>query len=157
MSLPQSWVDRIFAKLSLVYGHDFLRRWDGLPLDQVKADWAHELSRLQQNPDAIAWALQNLPPGKAPDVLEFRALCNRRPDAAPLRLDRPRANPEIVKQCLARLQSSPLLGGSAVKGVGWAQRIVHRAERGERINQATLRMAREAIERGAEVVEEPAA
>ena len=26
MSLPDAWVDRIFTKLSLVYGHQFLSR-----------------------------------------------------------------------------------------------------------------------------------
>lgn len=76
MSLPDAWVDRIFDKLNLTYGHQFLARWDGLPVDKVKADWAHELRFLQQNPGAITYALENLPPGRPPNVLEFRALCN---------------------------------------------------------------------------------
>lgn len=76
MSLPDAWVDRIFAKLSLVYGHQFLSRWDGMPLADVKADWAHELRGFAQNPHAIAYALEHLPAGKAPTVLEFRAICN---------------------------------------------------------------------------------
>lgn len=75
MSLPESWVDRIFDKLTLVYGHQFLSRWDGLPLESVKADWARELSRFQQNPGALAYGLENLPATKPPTVLEFRAIC----------------------------------------------------------------------------------
>jgi hypothetical protein len=76
MSLPEAWVDRIFTKLSLVYGHQFLSRWDGLAIADVKADWGHELARFQQNPGAISYALEHLPAGKAPTVLEFRAICN---------------------------------------------------------------------------------
>lgn len=76
MSLPDAWVDRIFEKLTLVYGHQFLSRWDGMPIADVKASWAQELSRFQQNPGALAYAMENLPAHKAPSVLEFRALCN---------------------------------------------------------------------------------
>lgn len=75
MSLPDAWVDRIFDKLTLVYGHAFLSRWDGESIAKVKASWAEELSRFQQNPSALAYALENLPV-KPPSVLEFRALCN---------------------------------------------------------------------------------
>ncbi len=75
MSLPEAWVDRIFDKLTLVYGHQFLSRWDGLPIADVKANWAQELARFQQNPSAISYALENLPPAKPPTVLEFRAIC----------------------------------------------------------------------------------
>ena len=76
MSLPDSWVDRIFDKLTLVYGHQFLSRWDGIEIADVKADWAHELRGFAQNPGAIAYGLEHLPQGKAPTVLEFRAICN---------------------------------------------------------------------------------
>lgn len=76
MSLPDAWVDRIFDKLTLVYGHQFLSRWDGLDLAKVKVDWAHELRGFAQNAGAIAYGLANLPPAKPPTVLEFRGICN---------------------------------------------------------------------------------
>jgi len=76
MSLPEAWVDRIFTKLLLVYGHQFLSRWDGLNLADVKADWGHELAAFQQHHATIAYALENLPP-KPPTVLEFREICRR--------------------------------------------------------------------------------
>ncbi len=75
MSLPDVWVDRIFTKLSLTYGRDFLSRWEGLELDDVKADWAHELSGMAVRPERIRYALENLPASKPPTVLEFRNLC----------------------------------------------------------------------------------
>jgi hypothetical protein len=76
MSLPDAWVDRIFDKMNLTYGHQFLARWDGITVEKVKADWAHELRGFQQNPSAITYGLQHLPPGKPPTVLEFRVICN---------------------------------------------------------------------------------
>ena len=80
MTMPSSWVDKIFQKLTLVYGRDFLGRWEGVPLEEVKADWGHELNGYENAPQAIAYALQNLPP-KAPTVLEFRAICRSAPAA----------------------------------------------------------------------------
>ena len=79
MSLPSSWVEPIFTKLTLIYGQQFLRRWQDLDLDAVKADWAHELDGLDKSPKRIAYALQNLPPEKPPTVLEFRAICWKMP------------------------------------------------------------------------------
>lgn len=73
MSLQDSWVDRIFTKLSMTYGRDFLARWEGLELEDVKADWGDELGGLSPTPDRIRYALENLPL-KAPTVIEFRAL-----------------------------------------------------------------------------------
>jgi hypothetical protein len=75
MSLPDAWIDRIFDKLNLTYGHQFLARWDGLPVEKIKADWAHELRFFAQNPKAISYGLENLP-ARPPTVLEFKAVCN---------------------------------------------------------------------------------
>ena len=79
MSLPSSWVEPIFTKLTLIYGQQFLRRWQDIDLDSVKADWAHELDGLDKSPQRIAYALQNLPPEKPPTVLEFRAIAWKMP------------------------------------------------------------------------------
>lgn len=75
MSLPDAWVDRIFEKMNLTYGHQFLARWDGISVDKLKADWAHELRGFAQSPSAVAYGLEHLPV-KPPTVIEFRAICN---------------------------------------------------------------------------------
>lgn len=79
MKLPASWVDRIFEKLTLVYGRSFIGQWDGVPITDVKADWAHELGGFHDKPDAIAHALKNLPADRPPNVLQFRAMCQKSP------------------------------------------------------------------------------
>lgn len=112
MSLPQPWVEKIFQKLSLIYGRDFLGRWEGIPLDEVKADWAHELSGYQQSPDAISYALQNLP-RKPPTVLEFRAICE--------------AAPRIVKTPLIEKSSATYTPEVAKKALAEARALLTRA------------------------------
>lgn len=103
MSLPLHWVEKLFQKLSLVYGRDFLGRWEGIPLEDVKADWAHELAGYENSPDSLAYALQHLPP-RAPTVLEFRAICQHAPiqPKTPLvEKNPPTYTPEVAKKALA--------------------------------------------------------
>lgn len=70
-------IEVVFTKLSMVYGRDFLGRWEGLDLGAVRADWAHELAGLK--PESVAYALKHLPPVKPPTVLEFREIARKRP------------------------------------------------------------------------------
>jgi hypothetical protein len=99
-------IDIVFTKLSLVYGRDFLGRWEGIDLSDVKGDWAHELGGYGGNPAAIKYALQNLP-NKAPTVLEFRAICQRAPDTSISGyLDAPKANPEVVRRALEEARAA---------------------------------------------------
>jgi hypothetical protein len=144
MSLPAAWVDRIWDKLALVYGQAFLRKWDALDLNAVKSDWAHELSGFEAHPKAIAWALQNLNPEKAPNALEFKFLARRAPPEELPRLEAPKADPSRVAEELAKL--APVLAKPAGRiGIDWAKRIVARADGGERMAPLVVRMAREAL------------
>lgn len=105
MSLPASWVDRIFEKLQLVYGSHFLSRWAGMDINVVKADWAHELAGFANQPEVIRYALEHLPPDPPPSVLQFRAICNSSPRSDQLALPRPdiKPDPERVASLMARL------------------------------------------------------
>jgi hypothetical protein len=144
MSLPTAWVDRIFDKLTLIYGQAFLRRWTDIDLNSVKSDWAHELSGFQQHPKAIAWALQNLPVDP-PTVLQFKFLARRAPPDELPRLEAPKADPRRIAEELAKL--APVLAKPVGRpNTDWAKRILDRAEAGERISPTTLRMAREAMQ-----------
>src|SRR5882672_446213 len=95
-SFPAGWVDRIFAKLSVTYGRDFVGRWEGLELGEVKEDWRGELSGFERFPASIAYALQNLP-ARPPTILEFRDLCRHAPEASTLRIEAPTANRERMQ------------------------------------------------------------
>jgi hypothetical protein len=146
MSIPTAWIDRIFDKLTLVYGQSFLRRWSDIDLNAVKSDWAHELSGFEHHPKAIAWALQNLPPDKPPTVLDFKFLARRAPPDELPRLEAPKADPERVAAELAKL--APVLKAPVQRAnTDWAKAIVARAEAGERVSSLPLRMAREVLAR----------
>lgn len=146
MSLPAAWVDRVFEKLTLAYGRDFTGRWEGTDLNAVKSDWGHELSGFERFPKSIAWALQNLPPDKAPTVMQFRAIARRAPEEEVPRIEPSVAGKERIAAELARL--GPILAKTAPSGdsLEWARRIVQRHECGAyKATRTSLAMARDAL------------
>lgn len=143
MALPLPWVDRIFDKLTLVYGQSFLRRWQDIDLNAVKSDWCHELDGFENHPKAIAYALQNLPADKPPTVLEFRAMARRAPADEVPRLPEPKADPSRIAAELAKL--APMRKRTYVDGRAWARRILARHEAGEKILPYSLNLARGAM------------
>jgi len=89
------------------YGAAFDRQWEcpaGVApeahVQNLMATWGRGLAQLQQNPQAIAYGLDNLPE-HPPNLPQFRALCNRRPDRPAPALDAPKADPVRVQQAIA--------------------------------------------------------
>lgn len=113
MALPQQWIDRIFERLTLTYGRDFLERWRGIDLDAVKADWAIVLGGMRDHPDMLAYALQHLPPDRPPTALQFRELARRCPPPTFQALRAPMADPEKVRAMLQRATQALTSRGSA--------------------------------------------
>lgn len=145
MSLPLPWVDKIFLKLTLIYGRDFIGRWEGLEIADVKTDWGHELSGFENWPEAIAHALANCPPGKPPTVIEFRDLARKAPRAKVAELPAPAANPERVAAELAKLAPLKATTNRSVDRLDWARRIIARHVACERITPTVLKMAKDAL------------
>jgi hypothetical protein len=107
MNLPDIWINRIFEKLTLTYGREFVNKWEsvGLPIEDVKADWAHELGFYVNEPNAIKYAFENLPKDRPPNVLQFRDLCRQHPgDKTYVALPSPQVNKEVRDASLARLK-----------------------------------------------------
>jgi hypothetical protein len=140
--LPLKWVERIFQKLSLVYGREFLSRWEGQELPSVMADWSRELSGFADQPDAIAYGLQHLPPEKPPTVLQFRALCNLRPDKALPALPAPESKPapEVMARVATILDTRRVNDHKA-----WAWKLRERESRGPGLTRAQRGMWRKAL------------
>ena len=150
MSLPAAWVDRIFDRLAIVYGEEFLARWRAVNMADVKTDWANTLGYYEADPGAIAWALENLPSGKPPTVLQFRDLCRQAPAPEVPRLPEPKAGPKRVAAEVAKLRGhlaatiAPTHDGKA-----WADVILARAAAGERVAPYALACAK--VARGLQV------
>lgn len=125
MSLPAAWVDRIFTRLTLVFGRDFMARYDGLEIADVKAEWADDLAGYQQAPDAIKYALEHIPSDKPPTSLQFRDLCRRAPQYVPKALPAPASSPdpEIVKAVRQAFKPVTGYGDKA-----WAEKLRARIE-----------------------------
>jgi hypothetical protein len=106
MSIPAAWIDRIFEKLTLRYGREFIGRWDstGIPIEDVKADWAHELAGFERMTEAIAHALANLPP-RPPTVHDFREIARKCPPPVFKALPGHKADPERVKAEIAKIRA----------------------------------------------------
>lgn len=145
MSLPVAWIDKIFTKLTLVYGRDFLGRWEGMDLNAVKSDWAHELAGFEKFPEGIAHALTHLDLVKPPTVFQFRDLARKAPVPEARQLSAPLASQAVVAEQLKRL-APQLQRAQAPADKGWAHAIIQRVKAGERLNPTTVRFAREAVD-----------
>lgn len=147
MSLPLQVIDRLFSRLNATYGRDFMARWEGLDAGAVKSSWAHELAGFEQHLNSLAWALENLPE-RAPNVIEFRNLCRKAPTPDVPRLPEPKADPNRVAAELAKLapvRAAAVSGSAGFDHRAWAQAILNRRARGERVNPTSLRMAQQAM------------
>ena len=140
MDSHESLVELIFSKCALVYGREFIGRWEGQDLREVRADWRRELGRVLDNPQAVKHALENLPPDRPPTVLQFRALCINRPDYAPAQLPAPKADPAVVARVLTAFKPAEDTDPRA-----WAWRLRGREESGDRLSKAQRDMWREAL------------
>lgn len=69
------WVDRLFARLHVRYGDAWLRKWEGLPMEAVKADWQAMLGTLYARcPESLVYALDRLPADFPPNSDAFLRL-----------------------------------------------------------------------------------
>lgn len=79
-ALPESWIEKIFAKFEARYGSLFLDRWRGCNMANVKETWAEELANFEDKPECIGYALKVLATSKFPPTLpEFLEACRQAP------------------------------------------------------------------------------
>lgn len=133
MSLPLPWVDRIFEKMTLVYGQAFLRRWADIDLNRVKSDWSHELSGFERAPKAIAFALANLPEAP-PTVVQFKLIARQAPAPEVPMLPEPKADPARLADELSKLGTLRANMQPAGDMKAWARRLKAQEIAGERLS-----------------------
>jgi hypothetical protein len=140
MSLPAAWTDRIFTKLTLTYGQAFLRQYDGVDMDEVKANWGHELA-CYRSPWRRSGTACEQPAGAAAERRAVpRALSH---PAKPVLLtnDLPPVDPKMaamVKDVLSK----------AERRIGdreWAERLKSKELAGARLTQYQRACWREAL------------
>lgn len=123
-------IDRLFSRLSAVYGTGWTRECAGTPMNDLKTIWGHELAGYINHLAAIAYALDNLPE-RCPNVIQFKGLCRAAPARELPMLDAPKADPAIVAAVVSRLRGAD----HAPAGMrDWAHRLKARHEAGDRLN-----------------------
>ncbi|WP_029001857.1 hypothetical protein [Azohydromonas australica] len=143
MSPRAEFIEALFDRLTLRYGHAFLARWKDLDLQAVKTDWARELAGYADRPAIIEHALALLDPNEPPTAAHFRDLCSTAPpsfraDAQPKQAQRAA---EIRRKYLRPVP--PRAGRERA----WATDMVQRAQAGERVSGYSLRLALDALGR----------
>ena len=137
-------IEAIFTKLQVRYGAAWLRQWDGVDMELVKADWADELAGFQENLEPLRYALRNLPE-RCPNVAQFRALANACPLPEFKQLPAPKADERVVAEEMAKQLGIKKAMQPLVDGKEWARRLMARHESGERIRPYSLQCARQAL------------
>lgn len=127
--MQAAWIDAVFARLSLAYGARFLQQYEGLQPEHVKRSWANELAGV--NADGIAHALNHLHPDLPPNAMQFRYLCQGRPQVHKA-LPAPKANPEIAAKAIEAMKG---LGKPKGDPKAWAYALRQRERNREHLSK----------------------
>lgn len=69
-------IDALFNKMTVVYGNEWTKKWEGMPLAETKGAWAAELTGFSV--DQIKHALDMLPE-RPPNLIQFKNMCRQSP------------------------------------------------------------------------------
>lgn len=149
MALPMAAIDRLFERLQMTYGSEFLNKWSNLNAGEVKAHWAFELDMFTENLQAIAWALNNLP-DRCPNLIEFKSLCKQAPKPTRNALEAPKAPVEVVDRVIAEIASkafkTPRDESGKVDHKLWARKLLQRHKKGEALGLHQIKAYKAALE-----------
>lgn len=146
--LPPAWIDRIFDKLAVTYGREFLSQYEGIEANSVRANWAYELRNFESRPWAIRYALEHLTPARPPNPLVFLELCRQAPAPPAPRLEQPKADPDVIRRSSEKLRALRTEIASGMENndpLGWARTIVAKKKKGEHVGMFALNAAKSAL------------
>ncbi len=134
-------IDAIFGRMAVRYGSAWFAKWDGVPIETVKADWARELGGFSR--EAIVYALGYLPADFPPSVTQFRDTCARAPERMQKRIaqaidreGKARIDGELRRIAESISRRSPL---------AWAYELQEREAAGEVLNETQRKAWRDAM------------
>lgn len=145
MSLPITWVDRIFNRLTVRYGVRFLNHWKGVDIDAVRHDWANVLAGFENWPEAFLFAFEHMDDEKPPTAAMFRSMAMKAPKPERLALPEPKADPSRVAAELAKLVPMKAAIAAPVDHKAWAKRLQARHAAGDNLNHNQVRCYRNAL------------
>lgn len=149
MALPTAAIDRLFERLQMSYGAEFLNKWANLSANDVKSHWAHELDYFSDNLNAIGWALNNLP-DRCPNLIEFKSLCKHAPKPTRIALEATKASAEVVDRVMADIASKafklPRDETGNIDHKRWAKKLKARHDKGEPLSLYQVKSYKKALE-----------
>lgn len=116
--LPLRYVDEIHARLLVRYGSKWIRLWDGVDENAVKADWASVCGGM--SPAEIRKALDSLPDDHPPTAPQFRKLGHTQ-EAHMLALPQP-VDPAGLRRIAQELKPLSKISGITLKDLIERQR-----------------------------------
>ena len=104
--MSERWVDRLFSRLAVRYGAAWLRQWEGLEIEAVKADWSRVLGLIvERNPRAVGYVLDNALPQWPPTAHEFLRLCQAIPASDGVLTALPAPREQVAPEVLDRIKA----------------------------------------------------
>ena len=137
-------IDRLFERLSMTYGISWDNSIGSAPLNEIKTFWMNQLSVFMQSKEsmmAISWALNHLPE-RPPNLVQFKNLCYQAPAVEKRQLPSPPADPERVKQELAKLSG---MSKPKQDPKDWARKFLGDYAAGVKKSPTVVQMARDAL------------
>ena len=128
--LPSAWIDRLFERFALMYGNQWLAKWQGLDLAAVKSAWSEDLAFASA--DQIRRALDHCRANNPhpPSSPEFVGLCRAFAPAMDTRRALPNyateEMPPEVRAAIARV----LEPGKKRDPKDWAREVLYLHEQG---------------------------
>lgn len=155
----ESWVERIFARMSAMYGRLFAEMWAGTDLQAVKAVWADDLAPFSGQ--QIAWAMEQCKARDLPPTLPmFRGFCRQAPRPEVPALPSPRVPREVAQERAQQLRKAAehatrrhvgdtswarTAPANGACGSLWQRRVIELAESGD---PRFLQILADHVERG---------
>lgn len=157
-SKRKEWIERIFLRLTAIYGRDFSYKWEASDIGEVHEAWGDALAGF--NADAISGALSacfNLP--KCPNLPEFAAMCRASmqtrtelPDVEPvIQVERSKAAEMIADFARKMQEKAGAKAEFTINGVPithykrWTYALIRREADGEQIDSEAAQAWREVL------------
>lgn len=140
-SLDPLALEWIFGRLAVRYGDRWRAKWEGMPMDAVKADWATQLAHCRR--ESLMYAMEHLPVDFPPTVGQFLESTRRAPAPGQPRIsdDVTRyEDPQRMRQFMTKLAD----GIRNKTPLAWAYALQEREKRGDDLStmqQAAWRWA----------------
>lgn len=148
-ALPDAWIERLFGRLSCLYGAKFADLWAGVDVVEVKRTWGRKLVGFDLGViKAAIEACEDSEKGAPPTLPEFVALCRdaaRRLQPTTLALPPVELTAEQIEANRQKLRAVTQRTSTDNGSLLWAEKLRAKFLRGERLRPIQIELASNAL------------